>query len=162
MVDSVDLATRSRIMAKIHSTDTSPELSLRKQLFGMGFRYRLHGQNLPGKPDLVFPKYHAVMFVHGCFWHWHGCRSHIPETNKKYWKEKIEKNQSRDKEAQSKLISAGWRVLIVWECSLMYKNSLEAAKLAADWLQGGASLSIIEPKEKSRKSSDLIVVDADC
>lgn len=156
MADSFDPVTRSRIMAKVRSADTSPELALRKALFRLGFRYRLHCAALPGKPDLVFPRYHAVVFINGCFWHWHGCRrSRMPATNAAYWQSKIGRNQRRDTEIRGKLFSAGWRVLVVWECALKKRLVGEAAQLSAAWLRGENVFSIIEPAEKTGAESAL-------
>lgn len=119
MADVVDKATRSRMMSGIRGKDTAPEIFLRKALHGMGFRYRLGGCGLPGKPDLVFPSRRTVVFVHGCFWHKHECQYFKwPSSNVEFWKEKLEKNAARDKQVQIQLIQLGWNVLIVWECEL--------------------------------------------
>jgi DNA mismatch endonuclease (patch repair protein) len=144
MVDSVDAITRSRIMAKVRSRDTAPELAMRKELFRLGFRYRLHCPALPGKPDIVFPQYRAVVFIHGCFWHWHGCRL-LPKTNSAFWQSKLKGNQQRDAETRIRLLNAGWRVLEVWECALKTRFLTEAAELAAAWLRGEYAFSILEP-----------------
>lgn len=146
-------------MAKVRSADTSPELALRKTLFRLGFRYRLHCAALPGKPDIVFPRYHAVVFINGCFWHWHGCRrSRMPATNAAYWQAKIDRNQRRDTETCDKLLSAGWRVLVVWECALKTRLVVEAAQLSAAWLKGENVFSIIEPAEKTGAKSALQLI----
>jgi len=120
MVDIVDKATRSRMMSGIRGKNTSPELTVRRFLHAKGLRYRLHVKNLQGKPDLVFPKYRVVVFVHGCFWHRHsGCRyATTPASNQSFWQQKFDDNVRRDKEVISKLKKAGWRVLIVWECDM--------------------------------------------
>ena len=111
---------RSAIMRAVKSKDTKPELRLRKALHALGFRYRLNVKDLPGKPDLVFPKHGAVLFVHGCFWHGHGCKRgrRQPKTNAAYWREKIAKNKARDSNNLDALNALGWRVLIVWECEI--------------------------------------------
>lgn len=123
-MDSVDKRTRSRIMASVGQKSTGPELKLRKALHRLGFRYRLNDQRLPGSPDLVFPKYHAVIFVHGCFWHRHGCKyTTTPSTRKEFWIAKFKANIERDQRNINELKKLGWRVLIVWECEI--KNDLE-------------------------------------
>lgn len=138
MVDTVDAATRSRIMASIRGKDTKPEMVLRKSLHARGFRYRLHGKGLPGKPDMVFRRFKAVCFVHGCFWHHHeGCRyAATPATRVDYWRAKFEGNQARDKAAVESLQKSGWRVAIVWECDLKGGAALTTAERVADWLEG--------------------------
>jgi DNA mismatch endonuclease, patch repair protein len=120
MTDNHSKEIRSFNMSKIRSINTKPELTVRKFLFSKGYRYRLNVKELPGKPDLVFPKYKTVVFVQGCFWHGHdGCRFFVkPKSNQSYWLPKIEKNISRDKENSLKLENLGWRVLEVWECEL--------------------------------------------
>src|SRR4051794_3884401 len=96
-MDKVNTETRSRIMARVRSKNTGPEMMVRKRLFNRGFRYRLHSDKLPGKPDLVFPKYRAVIFIHGCFWHGHNCvRIRQPASNVDYWSRKIERNRAND------------------------------------------------------------------
>jgi DNA mismatch endonuclease (patch repair protein) len=119
MADIVSQEKRSQMMAGIKGKNTRPELLIRKALHKQGFRYRLHGKKLAGKPDLVFPKYKAVLFIHGCFWHGHDC--HLfkwPSTRVNFWKEKITRNHQVDENAQDKLFSEGWRVGVIWECSL--------------------------------------------
>lgn len=137
VADIVDMQTRSRMMAGITGKDTKPELALRRALHARGFRYRLHAKNVPGRPDLVFPKYGAVVFVHGCFWHRHaGCRySTTPATRPEFWQSKFESNVARDAAVQAALIQAGWRVATVWECASRKTNQLDvAADLLATWL----------------------------
>ncbi len=111
---------RSLVMSKIKSKNTSPELTLRKALHKLGYRYRLHVKNLPGKPDLVFPKLKKVVFVHGCFWHLHkNCRDGtIPKTRHEYWKNKLERNVERDKKHIKQLDEMEWKSLVVWECEI--------------------------------------------
>ncbi|SMQ30707.1 T/G mismatch-specific endonuclease [Pseudomonas helmanticensis] len=141
MVDVVDAVTRSRMMSGIKSKNTKPEVSIRKALHERGFRYRIHDSNLPGKPDLVLPKYNAVIFIHGCFWHRHTCRYfRLPQTRPDFWLDKIEKNQARDQMQESALLSHGWRVLIVWECAVRSMNrekSFVLIDLIAEWLING-------------------------
>ena len=111
-------AQRHDCMSRIRSKDTGPEWAVRRAVFAMGFRYRLYDKRLPGKPDLVLPRHRKVIFVHGCFWHAHGCRigGHTPATHKKFWKTKFANNVRRDREALRRLWRAGWRTLVVWEC----------------------------------------------
>ena len=123
MPDVHDHATRSRNMAAVRGKNTKPELIIRKGLHAAGLRYRLHVKGLPGKPDLVFPKYRAAVFVHGCFWHGHACPLFkVPETRREFWQQKIEANVARDDAAMVKLRGLGWRVAIVWECALRGKE----------------------------------------
>jgi DNA mismatch endonuclease (patch repair protein) len=119
VTDVVDAATRSRMMAGIKGKNTTPELFLRRALHAQGFRYRLGGYGLPGKPDLVFPGRRVVIFVHGCFWHRHECKYFKwPGTNTQFWREKLEGNVERDLRVIAHLQSNGWIVLTVWECEL--------------------------------------------
>lgn len=119
MVDKVDQATRSRMMAAIKGKNTKPEITVRKALHARGFRFRLHDEKLPGKPDIVLRKYKAVIFVHGCFWHGHECPDfRWPKTRPAWWRKKIRGNASRDELSIKNLQLAGWRVAKVWECAL--------------------------------------------
>ncbi|WP_169704093.1 very short patch repair endonuclease [Candidatus Kuenenia stuttgartensis] len=124
MTDVHDKKTRSYNMSKIRGKDTKPEIIVRKFLFGNGFRYKLHDKMLPGKPDLVFPKYKTVVFIHGCFWHGHdGCKYFvIPKTRRKWWLEKINRNKQLDTENSGKLKKLGWKILTVFECKLKHGN----------------------------------------
>lgn len=123
MADIFTKQKRSRIMSKITGKETKPEILVRKYLFANGFRYRKNAKELPGKPDIVLPKFKTVIFVHGCFWHGHkGCnKSALPSTNTKFWKEKISKTVERDKTKARKLLQAGWNVLTIWQCELQSK-----------------------------------------
>jgi DNA mismatch endonuclease (patch repair protein) len=115
-------------MSAIRSSDTKPELLVRKLAHRCGYRFRLHRKDLPGKPDLVFPGRKAVIFVHGCFWHMHGCPSvRVPKSNADYWQPKLERNQRRDAESISALRSQGWKVLTIWECETNDLSALERA-----------------------------------
>jgi len=107
-------------MRAVKSVDTGPEMIVRRMLHKLGYRYRLHRKDLPGKPDLVFPSRKAVIFVHGCFWHAHNCKrgARTPKTNTQYWIDKIRRNVERDAQAIINLKAAGWRVLVIWECEL--------------------------------------------
>lgn len=110
---------RSRIMRAIRSRDSKPELAVRKAMHRRGFRFRLYRSDLPGKPDLVFPRYRTVVFVHGCFWHSHGCKHFRPPAGTGgYWVEKLRRNRERDSRVTTQLRAAGWKVLTVWECQL--------------------------------------------
>lgn len=117
MADIVDKATRSRMMSGIRGKDTKPEMIVRRALHRAGFRYRLHAKDLPGKPDIVLPKYRTVIFVHGCFWHMHNCKFFKwPKTRPDFWREKISKNVERDREYLSVLENLGWSPIVIWEC----------------------------------------------
>lgn len=118
MADIVDTATRSRMMSAIRGKDTSPEMSVRRYLHACGLRYRLHVRALPGQPDLVFPGYRTVIFVHGCFWHRHpGCRfATTPATRAEFWAAKFAQNVARDQAKAAALMAMGWQVLTIWEC----------------------------------------------
>jgi DNA mismatch endonuclease (patch repair protein) len=119
MTDTVSVSERSRIMAKVHSQDTRPELIVRRALHKAGLRFRLHKKALPGKPDIVLPRHRTIVFVHGCFWHGHGCsRSKLPGTNTQYWRQKIQNNKARDGKNKRVLNANGWRVETLWECEL--------------------------------------------
>lgn len=120
MTDVHEPAVRSYNMSQIRSKNTKPELIVRKFLFKNGFRYRIHSKGLPGKPDIVLPKYKTVIFVNGCFWHGHDkCKYYVkPKTRNKYWLNKIEMNKKRDIENIIKLENEGWRIQIIWECQL--------------------------------------------
>lgn len=135
------------MMSSVRSKNTKPELEIRRRLFAMGFRYQLHRKDLPGTPDMVFPKYRAVVFVHGCFWHYHGCHlSSIPKTRRSWWKAKLEGNVRRDSTAISELENLGWRVLTIWECGFRKPGTRRAEALnsisiqAADFLKSTQKL----------------------
>lgn len=138
MADVVDPVTRSRMMSGISGKNTQPEMFLRKMLHRAGFRFRLHDAKMPGKPDLVLPKYRAVVFVHGCFWHRHeGCYwCSVPTSNADFWSEKFRKNVERDRRQVELLRQAGWRVGIVWECALR-RNGSSAIDDTIDWIRSG-------------------------
>ena len=138
MTDTVSPAKRSDVMSRVRSTDTKPELLIRKGLHSLGFRYRLHAKDLPGKPDLVFPRYRALIFVNGCFWHGHDCNLYrFPKSNTEYWKGKISRNVERDASNMKRLNDAGWRILVIWECATKGKAKLPMERVlnaASEWL----------------------------
>ena len=143
MPDVVDKATRSRMMSGIRAKNTRPELFLRKGLHAFGFRFRLHVKDIPGKPDIVLPKYRALIVIHGCFWHGHDCRYFkTPQTNRDFWISKIASNALRDKRNMELQLGLGWRVLVVWECAVrasMKENSVvNCVSLAAQWITGSS------------------------
>lgn len=127
MADKLTKEQRHLCMSHIHGKDTRPEVFVRKSLWRLGFRYRLNASDLPGKPDIVFPKYRTVIFINGCFWHGHeGCKKFtVPETNRDFWMAKIDRNKQRDSDNTAALQSSGWKVLIVWECELSTKDKRE-------------------------------------
>lgn len=126
-MDKVTIEQRSRNMAAVHGKNTSPELRVRRVLHSMGFRFRLNRKDLPGKPDIVLPKYQLCIFVHGCFWHGHeGCsRSKRPATNKEFWNKKINGNMERDKYNIKKLEEEGWKTLTLWTCEIKDQQTLK-------------------------------------
>ena len=143
MVDIVDAATRSRMMSGIRGRNTKPEILIRSLLHRRGFRFRLDARDLAGRPDIVLPRYRAVIFVHGCFWHGHDC--HLfkwPQTRAEFWRDKIGRNRANDAKAQAALLEAGWRVATVWECALRGANrDIEGVlQRLIDWLHGDAPL----------------------
>lgn len=125
-------------MSRIGTRNTAPEIMVRKGLHRLGFRFRLHREDLPGKPDIVLPKYDAVILVHGCFWHGHeGCRYfRVPKTNSTFWIEKIGRNVARDARVVAALRALGWRVLTIWECATRASDHGEKLLEVALWLQG--------------------------
>ena len=132
MTDVLTPEQRSRNMAAIKSKDTKPEIIVRHIVHSMGYRYRLHRKDLPGKPDLVFPRFGKVIFVHGCYWHMHNCRfgKVVPKTNAKFWKNKRESNKIRDKKNRRDLKKIAWEVMTIWECQLRNLTALEKRILA--------------------------------
>lgn len=119
MTDHVPPERRSYILAKVGQRNTGPELALRQTLHALGYRYRLHRSSLPGRPDIVFPSRRRVIFVHGCFWHGHGCRwGKLPKSRVDYWQHKIETNREHDRDVLTRLSEAGWEALVVWQCEM--------------------------------------------
>lgn len=139
MTDIVDKTTRSRMMSGIGGKNTKPEMLIRHGLHHIGFRYRLHVKDLPGKPDMVFPKYQAIILINGCFWHAHDC--HLfkwSSTRKAFWRKKILDNKIRDERNIATYTELGWKVLVIWECAIKGKTrrpANEVVNTAANWLQ---------------------------
>lgn len=138
MTDRISKERRSWNMSRIRGKDTKPEILLRSHLHQAGYRFRLHVPNLPGKPDIVLPKYKTVIFVHGCFWHRHeGCsNSTMPKTRIEFWTEKFHRTVERDQQKKSELELLGWQVLIVWECELNADPEVLMGSLKSHLLQG--------------------------
>ncbi len=135
-------------MAAIRGKDTKPEMTVRKFLHRRGFRYRLHVKDLPGKPDIVIPKFRTVVFVHGCFWHRHkGCKNAVlPKTNPDFWEKKLKGNVKRDRKNLEALRNMGWRIVVVWECAMKGKNAGETEVIldrTAEWLTGKDEILVI-------------------
>ena len=147
MADIMDAEARSRLMGRIRGKDTKPEKTVRRILHAMGFRFRLHVPGLPGRPDIVLPRYRAVVFVHGCFWHRHmECKPRsLPATNTDYWRDKFARNAERDERKTRELLALGWRVHVVWECQLRDREAV-AARLEA-FLRG------VSPSPAHRRSA---------
>jgi DNA mismatch endonuclease (patch repair protein) len=128
-MDKISVAERSVNMRAIRSKGMKPEIAVRRLAHSMGYRFRLHRKDLPGKPDMVFPSRRAVIFVHGCFWHQHPdpyCKdARLPKSNKDYWWPKLSRNQTRDAEHEAALKTQGWRVLVIWECQTMDEAALK-------------------------------------
>ena len=138
MTDTVDQATGSRMMSRIGAKDTKPELVLRRALHARGLRYRLHARKLAGTPDLAFPRFRAVCFVHGCFWHRHvDCRrTSEPATRQEFWRAKFKANVERDRSTRQALLEGGWRVATIWECALGGDLTERTAEAVEQWLRG--------------------------
>lgn len=139
MADVFTKEKRSAVMSAIRASDTKPEIVVRKLLFASGFRFRLHSTRLPGKPDVVLPKWRVVVFVNGCFWHQHhGCRrATSPSSRAEYWLPKLRRNVERDAEEVASLCAAGWRVCIVWECACGRRSLEELQARLGDFIRSG-------------------------
>ena len=141
MTDTLTPEERSERMSRIRSRDTKPELALRSALHRMGFRFRVNARLLPGKPDIVLPKYRAVILVHGCFWHRHeGCKiASTPKSNTEFWEEKFARNVERDRSTVKQLAQLGWEVIVAWECELRNKQMAQAkASEIAEQIRGAS------------------------
>ena len=155
MADIVPQQKRSRMMAGIHGKDTRPEMAIRKALHALGYRYRIHDRRLPGRPDMVFPRYKAVIEINGCFWHRHDC--HLfkwPSTRKEFWKQKLNQNRERDARNHKTLKDTGWRVLTIWECAMKGRTRLPmeyVVHISAYWLDKGQEDMEIEGVLRRRK-----------
>ena len=138
-MDTVDAETRARMMSSVSHKDTRPEKMLRSALHQAGLRFRLHARELPGTPDISLPKFGAVAFVNGCYWHSHGCyKSTTPQSNRDFWEKKFRANKARDRRNRLELHKLGWRILTVWECSLLGKNALQLGEIVVmvhTWLE---------------------------
>ena len=159
MTDIVDSKRRSELMAGIRRRDTAPELAVRRIAHRMGLRFRLHRKDLPGRPDLVFPRHRLVVFVHGCFWHRHeGCRyASTPKSRIVFWTEKFATNVARDARQEAALRTLGWRVLVIWECESRHKSTVErrlatlsCAKGATPELESALSVTAMEHQASTR------------
>jgi DNA mismatch endonuclease (patch repair protein) len=140
MVDVVSPESRSRMMSGIRGKDTKPEMIVRKALFAAGYRFRLHRRDLPGAPDVVMPGRKVAIFVHGCFWHMHAkCKyAKLPSTRPEFWQSKLSGNLKRDQKAIDALMSSGWRVLTVWECSTRNAAALASLReILSRWIESG-------------------------
>jgi len=155
MADIVDAATRSRMMSGIRGKNTRPERHIRSLLHRQGFRFRLHVRDLPGRPDIVLPRYRAVLFVHGCFWHGHHCPFfRLPATRPEFWEAKIARNRENDRCAQDALAAAGWRVGTVWECALRGRNAIDDEDLTRciiTWLRSDSPVLEIAAKQEGSR-----------
>jgi DNA mismatch endonuclease, patch repair protein len=145
-------------MARVGQKNTGAELKLRSALHRIGLRYTLHDRSLPGSPDIVFPRFKAVVFVHGCYWHSHGCyRSTVPKSHNEFWMDKFQTNRSRDARNIESLVGTGWRVLTVWECTLMGKSAYptdHVANAVRAWLDSSATVGEIPERLSCVSESD--------
>lgn len=149
MADVMSPEKRSALMSRIRGRDTKPELQIRKALWHAGLRFRLDVRSLPGRPDIVLPRWRAVIFVHGCFWHRHeGCPLfRLPSTRTSFWDEKLARNRLRDDLAASRLASSGWRVLTIWECALK-ASAVDAGRLSVEWVRNCRGSAEIMGKDR--------------
>ena len=149
MTDIVSSEQRSRIMSRIRGRDTTPELVVRRMAHRLGFRFRLHPKDLPGRPDIVFPRFRAAVFVHGCFWHRHnGCRyAYTPKSRVAFWTEKFKKNVAHDRRSEEALRNLGWRVLVIWECET--QNEIALKRCLVDYLREDGQALSLDAAQKS-------------
>lgn len=160
MADVLTPAQRQLNMSRIKGKDTKPEMLIRRGLHARGLRYRLHDRSLPGRPDLVFPKYHTAVFIHGCFWHAHGCAlSKLPATRQDFWQTKLATNAARDQKAVNALQADHWRILVIWECALRGPGKLDLAQtidLAASCICQSTDQLLVEIQGKSSRPSSTV------
>lgn len=158
MTDVVSPQVRSRMMSGIRGKNTRPELLIRRSLHRLGYRYRLHSKKLPGKPDLVLPRYRAVIFVNGCFWHGHDC--HLfrwPSSRAEWWRAKITRTRATDAASRQALAAADWRILDVWECALKGRTRQPLEQVIGQidaWLPGAASTLVIRGRDEDAAARD--------
>lgn len=152
MPDIMSTSQRSHCMASIHSVATKPEMLLRKHLWREGLRYHINDRRLPGSPDIVLPKFHTAIFVHGCFWHGHkDCKYYtIPKTNTDFWKAKVARNQERDQKVWRQLEAKGWFVIIVWECQLKKAHLAETVEAVAKEIRHNGELYLAAKNERRK------------
>lgn len=162
MSDTLSNKQRSALMSKVGSSDTKPEWILRCGLHRLGFRYRLENKHLPGRPDLAFPKYHSVVYVHGCYWHRHsGCKdASMPKSNVDFWAKKFSENTERDRKVEQALTERGWRVMVVWECELL-NHTVETIGRVARWLRMTNSVADRTVRYESAMDRDEILAVAE-
>ena len=148
---------RRENMSQIRSINTKPEAIVRKYLFSKGFRYRKNDRRYPGKPDIVLPKYHILIYVNGCFWHQHaGCRyAAVPKSNQEYWLPKLARNIARDKEVYKEAVQSGWNVIVVWECAVKNKNRETALKTLVDSILSASSTASIREIAIMQEENDV-------
>ena len=153
MTDSLSPTERSRVMSRVRSADTAPEMAVRRLLYRLGYRYRLHVAGLPGRPDIVFRKKKKAIFVHGCFWHRHRCRNgrRLPKSRRGFWRRKLEKNAVRDKQTLIALRRLGYTSLIIWECQVHGICGVEGVRQLRKFLH---SPSRCPKGEKTHRSKD--------
>lgn len=156
MVDVVSPEVRSRMMAGIRGKDTKPEITIRKGLHRKGFRFRLHDNALPGRPDIVLPRYKAVIFTHGCFWHGHTCSLFKwPKTRIGFWRKKLSGNRARDLKSLKALRGDGWRIAVVWECALKGRGrrpEQEVVDRCVEWLRSNRNSLVLAGRERRMPS----------
>lgn len=154
-MDNKSVEQRSANMALIRSKNTTPEIFVRKLIFGLGFRYRLYNKKLPGTPDLYLKKYNTAVFVHGCFWHGHkNCsKSRLPSTHTEFWVEKITRNRKRDRDVVKELLGKGIRVLVIWQCACKKRNAEDLSRKINNFIVGDCSYLEIELPNFSEYSS---------
>ena len=158
MSDHLSPEHRHACMSNNRSRNTRPELVMRRELWRLGFRYRINDKRLPGSPDVVLPKYRTVIFVHGCFWHGHkDCKLYsVPQTNTEFWVAKVSRNQERDQEVWRKLEAKGWSVIIVWECQLKKGNiDKTIGQVSDEILRNGEHYRLVQQERRQAKQAYL-------